>query len=390
MTLFSMLFGVQNLIGKVDKVLPIERSFKIQIPQEAVFDNSESQKVSERTTLLNYLINNKNIDKKGIVMASDISINYSDVKNKYYEVIDKTSKNELSTFIKDNIAAYSIDKYFYKSFNVKVQCGRGFDKNDFTKPNYSELPVIAGYNYKNVYKINDKIKVSNQFAYKIIGFLPKGFLMYTDGDVVGAMKNMDSTLIEPISDGDEITNCLDTIFAGRFVFSIKNKSDVNNTISDITSEIKKLGIKVEIVSFTQDIKDFKEASSSVLSVEIIENLVLVIFSISGLIASVIANINMRKKEFGILMTYGASSSNIFMIIFNELLLVMSLAYIISSLLFYNLGNRIYENQLPNSFGFYNFGLGFLSVLILLILSGLIAFFNIIKLKPSELIGGFRE
>jgi ABC-type antimicrobial peptide transport system permease subunit len=383
-----MIFVVKDSLNGLNKNLIVNDSFKVSILPGAMLDNEESAKVEKRAELLNYIVNSQYVDKKGIVLSSPIEVTYE--ANKYYNVLSKTKKNELESDAHQNIQIYQIDKDFYDSFKVKVESGIGFNKENFLSYNDNEMPVIAGYNFKGVYKLNDKIKASENFNYRIIGFLPKNFLMYTAGNVVGTMKNMDSKLITPLVSGQYTYDRLDSVFSGNFLFTVKDTVSAGKAISDIENKIKILGLKMTVISFNQDIKNFNEDTSSILATEITKSIILVFFSISGLSFSVIANINMKKKEFGILMACGASFLNIFMIIFQELLALMIVSYSIGSILFINLSNHVYENQISNHFGFFNLGLGLLSVLFLLFVSSLIAFYNIKKLKPSELIGGFRE
>jgi len=103
--------------------------------------------------------------------------------------------NDLNlTFVK----AAAVNEQTWKEFTFRISQGRSFDKKDFSMSNQGVMPAVLGYEYRDVYKIGDRLQIQyyfKNFTMEIVGFLEKNSAMPARGQ--GDLLYLDRYMVLP-------------------------------------------------------------------------------------------------------------------------------------------------------------------------------------------------
>jgi len=231
--------------------------------------------------------------------------------------------------------------------------------------------VLAGYNFKDKYKLKDKIKVNGQGdEYEIIGFLPKDAVFVRN-------EYLNDKLIAKDSNLNYISNGI----------YIQSKDDYKATKENILKITEKYGVlyyeKTEKVLFEKDLQE-----KEILKDKIMLSIGIIIFSFSMFLCSLIIIFNQSKRDFGIRIAYGAKKTNLYCYIIGQILFVYLVSMVLMFGLFYLATNKFIQNMGTSFWTFTKFeyvgaiNLGIISLIILISIPIMV---KIHKLTPSELI-----
>jgi ABC-type antimicrobial peptide transport system permease subunit len=252
------------------------------------------------------------------------------------------------------VRCIDVDESFMENFQFEVNEGRNFKSNDFEKGSKESIPVILGPNYKEFFNVNDEIVYKNKYGnndirkLKIIGFLKNNYYFVSNKGIDTTI-NLDSYVIFPLqsidssiglSQGDKGYDTIMNLLKLRYVrgslivFNSNDKAEEETIINGINNEVKKLSLQDDI-----ELKDLTNKSETLVnnfndSVREFKILVYMtmIFSAVGIICTSLSSIKKRFKEFGVHITYGCSIINISKRILYEILILTTIAFIISSII----------------------------------------------------------
>jgi len=295
---------------------------------------------------------------KGLKLKTNYKIGTFGVKNKTPEGFGFAKSDEVYF----NLIIVSAE--FQDIYALDVLEGN----DDFDE---SKKQVIAGYNFKENYKLMDKITVDGQGEeYEIIGFLPKDAMFMDNSNLNNKLVTKDSNIYQVL---------------GRIL--IQSKDDYKTTKENIIKVTDEYGVlkfyKTEKLLYEEDFR-YKE--------NLKDNLVLaigtIIFSFSMFLCSLIIIINQSKRDFGIRIAYGAKKSNLYFYIIGQVLFIYLLSIILMSGLYF-LGTLTVIRDMKVSF-FEYFKIEYFAVINLVIISLIVLIsipimVKIHKLTPSELI-----
>ncbi|GKS13900.1 hypothetical protein YDYSY3_49000 [Paenibacillus chitinolyticus] len=96
------------------------------------------------------------------------------------------------------VKAVSINEATWNEFTFRISQGRPFDKKDFSMSNQGVMPAVLGYEYRDVYKIGDRLQIQHyfkNFTMEIVGFLEKNSAMPARGQ--GDLLYLDRYIVLP-------------------------------------------------------------------------------------------------------------------------------------------------------------------------------------------------
>ena len=232
------------------------------------------------------------------------------------------------------IKALMVDYNYIKEFNYNIIEGQNLYENDFLE-NRDEIPVLLGINYKDVYKINDKIEYYD-YKYGKKNLIIRGFID-TGSNYIGKnieSKNvisLDNYIIFPI---ENYTSTLekdkfDVINSILQSYLVINSNDVESTLIDIEKNaIEDFG-EIKLTDIAENIQKYID------KYKIEEDILKVIFFIVfimcfiGIMTNMINYINNNMKVFAINLLNGARKFDIKLIVFYQVFIIVFSSILLS-------------------------------------------------------------
>lgn len=290
------------------------------------------------------------------------------------------------------INSLTVNDNYFKNFKIKLFDGRYFDDNDYKSLDDSnEIPLILGYDYSDIFKLNDTIEFYDFFNKKnkigkIVGFLEKGQCYIERPVSTNSIKSLDKTILIPNKplNSSNISTDIISLNNVQLYNKITNSYFLNLSDEDILN-IQKESIKqnffdINISNMDESISYFKslfkQQEIMYLSIFI---MIILIASIST-ITNILNSINDRKREFGIYFAMGATKRYIIDLVVYEITFLLLLSAFLSTFIIKYI--KIFEINELNIKGFI---LLFLIAIITSILISLIPIFKIKNTPMSELL-----
>ena len=275
---------------------------------------------------INYLINN---EQESIEKMTDLYLfmrNQSDTP--YFTIINYSMPE---THNGRQVVEYLANEEFFTIFNQEVIDGRNFTDSDFDIENET-IPILVGYNLKDKYKLNNNYKITDPISgetqkYKIVGILKlnssfvdlnnqqTNFTYFNDGYIRPLNEDMITTYND-FSVLDMVINS--TFFINnneKGVNAIKNKSD-------------ELGLfSLEFITLDDSMKIINERLKQLVVLEITILLIILIFSLMGIISALLEMLSKKMPEYFIHLKCGATYFSIVSRIIIQIALIMIVSYI---------------------------------------------------------------
>ncbi|EMA6341815.1 ABC transporter permease [Bacillus cytotoxicus] len=277
-----------------------------------------------------------------------------------------------------NLKGFFIDKNFLNHFHFKVEKGRSFVEDDFIKGSNKRIPVVLGDNYKKLYKIGDEIRGNIQHleTFVIIGFLEKNYYFVKGINSLEPI-NLDNYMVipyqNPIPKDEFFIGNFDTRIIHSFIIT-NNKEETMNLIQEKSRNLNLYTFN--LVSYKDKLSNIVEFISSETKYTGFLFSIITLFSILGIVTSIMNSIQHRMKEFGVHILVGATLKDITLRIIIETAIVVIAGFLISTLLAYLLlGNISY------------IAWTFLTTIILIIVICIIPIYKMIRIDVNTLIKG---
>lgn len=305
-------------------------------------------------------------------------IDYSKYREKAKDIYPEGSQS---------INTLKIDKKYYEAIKKYVS-GYGFTANDFNLKGAS-LPVILGMNFKHDYKVGQVLtSVDNKVKLKVVGFLNEN-LFFNYSDPVSNSIPSEGSFILPLNrENLNYLNAYKALDNLTIQFDTK-KINYKEATAKILEVGKSFGFNFEIGDFNFFLNDFFKMIDAQININALRTFILTILAFGAFSLSLLYSINEKKKDIGILYSFGAKRRHIILMVSFETVMISLVGYLISIPLFLRFGRTILEIFMDN-YTSVNIRYGLLFILLIDFLALLLPCYKIIKLKPRELIGGFRE
>lgn len=216
-----------------------------------------------------------------------------------------------------------IDQEFHSIFKLKCVKGRIFTTVDF-KDTGSEVPILLGYDFQKYYDLDDIICDNEGHCYKVIGFLEKSSFYLNPGRD-SMVYWLDKAFIVPLQpDRFSYTSEHESAISSTFIIT-----DDTENFQAIQEKSNELGLYTfEYRSFTNQLQNLLEAKRFRAMIIGFMMVIILIFSIIGLISNLIQFINTNTKEFAIHLLCGGRIRSIIQRILIQTFLMIFIADII--------------------------------------------------------------
>lgn len=334
------------------------------------------------------------LKSEGVINKNKIYFTYFPKIKGLKDLVKDEYRNYEGEVISDYAATLMVNYDFISGYDLEIDEGRGFIEEDFKLDYRKEnIPIIIGKDYKEKTKIGDVFKenvvagyegegenfkvISKDINYEIVGYYDNNAIptIFSKTSFIERIRLTDSFMILPTVKDSQYDNeiiALDDL--GCFV----ELGNINN-LKYIEERIKPILEEYELISTVQYIKDEYTSVKEVLLRDVINSVVLggilTFLSIIGLMSVLIGEIRDRKKEFGIRLSYGATTMDICKELIIEVLLMLSISSVLS------LGGMFLKNPLT----VLNIRIIVYNIIFILILSLLIGIIPIVKLRKANVI-----
>lgn len=248
----------------------------------------------------------------------------------------------------EGIYSTSINESFLERYPIKIESGRSFTKEEIENTVSGDvIPIIIGSNLKDKFKIGDELtekiisndtkvvgdkivteieaykykKIKDIYKYKVVGIAEANTMVYLDTVNELSSKYTDN-MIYMANYKEKVEIYMDNIFDKKtsdeygvrqwigFIESPTKEASAR-VLKILNSELKARNNMGYVYYPSKDNMVFKQLREAYMS-SLILCVIFSIFSIVGVIGSIIYSIKDRRKEYGILSALGATKRYIIM------------------------------------------------------------------------------
>ncbi len=220
---------------------------------------------------------------------------------------------------------------FFSVNNFKMSEGRSFDKDDFKSSPDDVIPIIVGYNLKDIYKLNNTYDFeiggdSVPCKGKIIGVLEYNS-SYPDLSTLGHEYSLNNSYIVPLSDSFIQNNAsvpdLDMGLNSMFLFSNDEAK---------TASLQKYFDEQDVFSYTlvpveTAVESYIDMLRPQLLYQLFISVIILTFSIIGMISSLSLIVSKNMHDYGIHILLGAREIQIYLRIVFQVFIIILAAFI---------------------------------------------------------------
>ena len=252
--------------------------------------------------------------------------------------------SELYDFSSINLASYQMDRLGFEYFNFKMYDGRSFSDDDYIlESELDKLPIILGYNYKDIFNIGEKIKyiyAGKVMEGEVIGILEKNSAIFNDNKY---SMPLDNRIILPLADfkyiakdGEEQFNqsiVYSDMLSANIIASINSSNvDITRKIYDLCNRYDFMKYDPSITASTNGLDMFKGESEQAVKIMFIMLVVMTTFCIFTFIMNMHNKIEKNMRRYLIQILQGASIKHIMVTYLLETFIVILLSLGISGYL----------------------------------------------------------
>lgn len=235
------------------------------------------------------------------------------------------------------IVEYIANEEFFDIFNQEVIAGRNFRPSDFEMKN-GTIPILVGYNLKEKYQLNNQYEIMDSITgeiqkYHVIGILKHNSSFVDLDNQQTNFSYFNEGYIRPLNEEKIITyndfSVLDMVINST-VFINNDELGVNK----IKEKSDDLGLfSLEFVTLDESMKTIKEREKQLVIYEITILIIILIFSLMGIISALLEMISKKMPEYYIHLKCGATQFSIISRIIIQVSLIMLVSYLPVILIF---------------------------------------------------------
>ena len=261
-------------------------------------------------------------------------------KDKYSTIYDEIkSDTNVSIGILDNISVYDennmvdnaimVNKDFINMAKWKFQ-----DGNIEKLVNYNDddvIPVIVSYSLRDKYKFNEKYNIEymiDEGTYNatimVVAVADKNSYIFTGNAtcISDTIKNKEDFMIFP-----KIADFSDLAYENNVL--IKANSDLENIEDRLSDEYENVGKNIQFISLESQIEQYYNKQKTVILATMIFAIIIIVLSLLGTIGTILSNLVLRKREFGIYYAMGLSKKHLLTMILGEGMVMFFISFVIS-------------------------------------------------------------
>ena len=261
-------------------------------------------------------------------------------KDKYSTIYDEIkSDTNVSIGILDNISVYDennmvdnaimVNKDFINMAKWKFQ-----DGNIEKLVNYNDddvIPVIVSYSLRDKYKFNEKYNIEymiDEDTYNatimVVAVADKNSYIFTGNAtcISDTIKNKEDFMVFP-----KIADFYDLAYENNVL--IKANNDLENIEDRLSDEYENVGKNIQFISLESQIEQYYNKQKTVILATMIFAIIIIVLSLLGTIGTILSNLVLRKREFGIYYAMGLSKKHLLTMILGEGMVMFFISFVIS-------------------------------------------------------------
>ena len=261
-------------------------------------------------------------------------------KDKYSTIYDEIkSDTNVSIGILDNISVYDennmvdnaimVNKDFINMAKWKFQ-----DGNIEKLVNYNDddvIPVIVSYSLRDKYKFNEKYNIEymiDEDTYNatimVVAVADKNSYIFTGNAtcISDTIKNKEDFMVFP-----KIADFSDLAYENNVL--IKANNDLENIEDRLSDEYENVGKNIQFISLESQIEQYYNKQKTVILATMIFAIIIIVLSLLGTIGTILSNLVLRKREFGIYYAMGLSKKHLLTMILGEGMVMFFISFVIS-------------------------------------------------------------
>jgi len=261
-------------------------------------------------------------------------------KDKYSTIYDEIkSDTNVSIGILDNISVYDennmvdnaimVNKDFINMAKWKFQ-----DGNIEKLVNYNDddvIPVIVSYSLRDRYKLNEKYNIEyviDEDTYNatiiVVAVADKNSYIFTGNAtcISDTIKNKEDFMVFP-----KIADFSDLAYENNVL--IKANSDMENIEDRLSDEYENVGKNIQFISLESQIEQYYNKQKTVILATMIFAIIIIVLSLLGTIGTILSNLVLRKREFGIYYAMGLSKKHLLIMTLGEGMVMFFISFVIS-------------------------------------------------------------
>lgn len=308
--------------------------------------NSDARSLENAKEFINELRNQDDFIYTKYNAEQNVIINRDEMEKRGVEDkdINQFIYSELYDFSSINLASYQMDRLGFEYFNFKMYDGRSFSDDDYIlESELDKLPIILGYNYKDIFNIGEKIKyiyAGKVMEGEVIGILEKNSAIFNDNKY---SMPLDNRIILPLADfkyiakdGEEQFNqsiVYSDMLSANIIASINSSNvDITRKIYDLCNRYDFMKYDPSITASTNGLDMFKGESEQAVKIMFIMLVVMTTFCIFTFIINMHNKIEKNMRRYLIQILQGASIKHIMVTYLLETFIVILLSLGISGYL----------------------------------------------------------
>ncbi|MCR4598529.1 MAG: ABC transporter permease [Acetatifactor sp.] len=261
----------------------------------------------------------------------------SDISSMTQKITDKNGIERESTCLK----GFWLGRNVFDLFQIQLSQGRGFEQEDYTLTPSGRISIILGSNYRNQYKVGDRVFISFVFAEReaeIVGFMEEGSnVFYRDRFI-----NLDRYVIMPIFENDDYEGQTIFNFSTNYFYVLRNSGL-------IVTKLSKKGIESIISKYTKDTgledkyyitgEDQNEKEAFDEGIELIQFILSILVALTGIACFVLntyvttQSVKKMHRYYFVLMNNGCSALDVSVLIINEIGIKLLISVVIDVAIF---------------------------------------------------------
>lgn len=323
--------------------------------------------------------------------SQPIYLKDANVANSFYYGFEESGEKQIVDINQENqnyhyLKSAQISDNVITDFNLKITSNIS-DKDIIkqwknTQVNDTNIPIILGYNYRNIMELGDIYKIYTMLGYfnvEVIGFLEKDSNIYCNSD----MLYLDNYILIPSFEINNIPENENEKAEQLRYYLQKVNGVISSTYSanEVQLQINKIASKYQLKDFriqeadTSNLKIFNMQAEDFSKMLLIISFIIVIFSAIGLSLNLTTRIEKNLNTYAIHLLVGADIKIIKKYIIYEILFIIITSIIISIII----------SEIINKFVIYNLGTSIIISLIIGICSAIYPLTMINKVSLNSIL-----
>ncbi|BBW95521.1 ABC transporter permease [Geobacillus icigianus] len=291
---------------------------------------------------------------------------------------------------------YDIYRLFTK---FRVSKGRTLEKADFQKENNDVIPVLVGYDYRDVFRIGDRFKAeagagesTMKVTYEVVGILEKGSRWLSGNDyLINRADNLDHFFVAPFFPEQREGRPISVAVRLHNTFlQLRSEKQLQAVSAALRKKGNELGISPVLRTVRQDVDAYQANTGKSYDYALAIGVFFLVVTLIGVISVTISAIRARKYELGVMMVTGASKRDISVMVIVELFFLVGISAVIGVIVNYwtEVNHDFFgDNIRLEAFTWSLYGKVAIIAIAIILLSALIPLWNIKNLELRELVEG---